>query len=375
MQDDSIQDEAHPNICIFGNFSATGGIQKSLAHLIEAWTDLGFRVQIVTWRGGVCFYPEEIGHIVCTAYLRTTSKYSTVFSLWNHLTKVRPNVLLSATHLSNLIVSWLDYLPDTGVKRFVRVPNTFSAMHNKAIKDTTRKLSQVRRFYPRTHGVIAVSEGVRQDLVQSCSLDESQVRTIYTPCYTSRILQQAQESVEHPWLERSRDTPVVLSAGRLAEQKDPCTLVDALARVRQNMSCRLIILGEGPLREKIHTRAKEQGVDQALSLPGFTPNPYAWMAKADCFALSSVWEGFGRVLAEALSLGVPLVSTDCPSGPAEILANGKYGKLVPMQNSKALADAILQTLQEGPEQFDPDEASQRFSPEVAAKQYLDYFRL
>jgi hypothetical protein len=163
---------------------------------------------------------------------------------------------------------------------------------------------------------------------------------------------------------------VALLARRLAPQKGFATLIRAFAEVRRRRPARLVILGDGPLRPELEALAGELGVGGDVALPGFVANPYAYMARASVFALSSAWEGFGNVLVEALACGTPVVAADCPSGPGEILDGGRFGRLVPVGDPEALARAILGTLDRPP---DPEVARGRardFSVEGIAGEYL-----
>jgi glycosyltransferase involved in cell wall biosynthesis len=140
--------------------------------------------------------------------------------------------------------------------------------------------------------------------------------------------------------------PVVLAAGRLERQKDFPTLLRAFALLRAERPVRLVVLGEGAWRERLAALAATLGVAADVDLPGFQPNPYPFLARTRVFALSSRWEGSPNVLTEAMALGTPVVATDCPSGPREILADGRYGPLVPMGDAPALAAALARALDE-----------------------------
>ena len=364
-----------PDIALFGKFAEYGGVQRRLANMIKVWYRRGYKISLVTWRGGKCFYPQEIEEMVSVTHLNSKSKLFTLFLLWIYLRNTKPKLIMSTNHQSNIVVSCLYYLPDTATKRFVNVPNTFGASVKKDVQDKKNKLRQVQRFYPKNHGVIAISEGVRKDLLQNCKLDESIIYKIFNASVSQDILTRSQEPINHPWLKKTIDEPVLISVGRLSPQKDQATLIEALAIVQNEVPCRLIILGDGPLREDLLTLVREKGLKDKVELTGFVSNPYAWMAKADCFVLSSIWEGFPNVLAEALSLGIPIISTDCPSGPAEILDQGKYGYLVHMKDSHALAKAIVQTLQGNYCKYDPKEATAKYTAEVVAEEYLRAFKL
>jgi glycosyltransferase involved in cell wall biosynthesis len=137
---------------------------------------------------------------------------------------------------------------------------------------------------------------------------------------------------------------VILGAGRLTAQKDFPTLIRAFALARAAQPMRLILLGEGELREPLRALAADLGIAAQVDLPGFVENPYAFMSRAHVFVLSSAWEGFGLVLVEAMACGTPVVSTDCPAGPAEILMGGRFGRLVPVGDAGAMAEAIRATL-------------------------------
>ncbi|MEZ5628307.1 MAG: glycosyltransferase, partial [Rhodocyclaceae bacterium] len=168
-------------------------------------------------------------------------------------------------------------------------------------------------------------------------------QVIRNPVVTPRLSAMAAEPVAHPWI-ADPSVPLVLAAGRLTEQKDFPTLVRAFAVLRRAQPARLVILGDGRQRKKLEALAAELGVADDIDLPGFTPNPYAWMAKANLFVLSSAWEGSPNVLTEALALGVPSVATDCPSGPREVLAGGRFGALVPVGDAAGLGQAMIDTL-------------------------------
>ncbi|NLO89188.1 MAG: glycosyltransferase, partial [Clostridia bacterium] len=187
--------------------------------------------------------------------------------------------------------------------------------------------------------VVAVSQGVADDLVKTTGLMRELIKVIYNPIVTPELLEKAKESIGHPWFKPGQP-PVILSAGRLTAAKDFPTLIHAFARVRAERLARLMILGEGEERPNLESLVRELGLESDVSMPEFVENPYAYMARAAVFVLSSAWEGFGNVLVEAMAVGTPVVSTDCPSGPAEILEGGKWGKLVPVGDVEKLAKAL-----------------------------------
>lgn len=198
-----------------------------------------------------------------------------------------------------------------------------------------------RWYLPRAAGVIGVSNGVSEDIRHAAGLESEKVHTIYNPILTEEFYRKAAEPVDHPWFVRDRDWLTVVTVGRLTEQKDHDTLLRAIREANKERPVRLLVLGQGERRPELEVLAEELGIGEIVEFAGFDPNPCRYIAAADVFALSSQWEGFGNVLVEALAAGIRVVSTDCPSGPREILDNGRFGELVPVGDSSALAAVIL----------------------------------
>jgi glycosyltransferase involved in cell wall biosynthesis len=195
---------------------------------------------------------------------------------------------------------------------------------------------------------------------------------IHNPIVTPQLLEAARAEPDHPWL-RTSQPPIILGAGRLTRQKDFPTLVRAFAQLAPHTDARLIIIGEGGERAALERLIGALGLDSRVDLPGFVRNPSSFMRRARLFVLSSAWEGFGNVLVEAMAVGTPVVSTDCPSGPREILADGAFGALVPPADPQALARAMLGALEQ---LADPDALRRRaadFDVEIAARRYLECF--
>ncbi len=364
------------DIVIVGAFRKTGGTYRRLLNQIHLWVEWGYRVSLVTFRDGVRFFPDEIPAQVDFHHLGTRGKIPTILALWRYLRLHRPRVVLSINHVSNVIVAGTWHLPGISSRRFLSVPNTFGQSEKLLAEPVRRerKLRQIRRVYRNADGVIAVSNGVRDDLVQTIGLRDVEVTRIYSGSIGAHVFTRAEEPVEHPWL-LDKKLPVLLSVGRLVPQKDYPTLLRAFALVRKTVNARLIILGEGRDRKALEALADELQVRKHIDLPGFAENPYAYMSRADLFVLSSRWEGLVNVVIEAMAVGAPIVSTDCPSGPAEILAHGRYGMLVPTKDHRGLADAILATLRGDGPRFDHDEATRPFRAETAARAYLRQFGL
>jgi glycosyltransferase involved in cell wall biosynthesis len=228
----------------------------------------------------------------------------------------------------------------------------------------------VRRYFRDAGAILAVSDGVADDLAAVASLPRCTIRTIYNPVVTSDLLKQASVPMAHPWFSPGAP-PVILGVGRLAAQKDFAMLIRAFARIRAGRLIRLMILGEGKKRRELEELADSLGVRQDLALPGFEENPFAYMARAAVFVLSSAYEGLPGVLIQAMACGCPVVSTDCPSGPREILEHGSYGPLVPVGDDTAMAEAIQTVLDASPSHERLRVRAAEFSMDRAVEQHLE----
>lgn len=227
-----------------------------------------------------------------------------------------------------------------------------------------------RWYLPRAAGVIGVSQGVSEDIRRAAGLKREKVHTIYNPILTEDFYRKAAAPVDDPWFVPDRDWLTVVTVGRLTAQKDHDTLLRAIAQVKQERPVRLVVLGQGERRAELEALAQELDIGEIVEFAGFDPNPYRYIAAADVFALSSRWEGFGNVLVEALACGTKVVSTDCPSGPSEVLGKGAYGELVPVEGGGALARGITAAASRLTETGPLAEHLERFKAARVAHEYL-----
>jgi len=165
-----------------------------------------------------------------------------------------------------------------------------------------------------------------------------------------------------------------MGVGRLSQQKDFGTLIKAFSLVRKHHPCRLMILGEGNKRAELESLISDLDIANDVSMPGFQSNPYAWVKHASVFVLSSLWEGSPNVLTEALAIGIPSVANLCPSGPDEVLQDGKYGELIPMQDHEAMSEAIINILKSPLPAETIKQAVDEYRVEISAKRYLAIFQ-
>jgi glycosyltransferase involved in cell wall biosynthesis len=238
-----------------------------------------------------------------------------------------------------------------------------------------RLVALQRRLYPTTDAIVAVSRGVAEDVAARSGLPRERITVVHNPAVTPEIARLSREPVAHPW-SAGTGTPVVLAVGRLGAAKDFPMLIRAFARLRAGRPARLVVLGKDKDARKTEKRvagyralAAELGVVGDVDFPGYAANPFAWMARASVLAVSSRHEGFCNVIAEALACGCPVVSTDCPSGPAEILDGGRYGRLVPVGDEAAMAEALGATLDVPPDPATLRQRAQAFSLDRAVDRY------
>jgi glycosyltransferase involved in cell wall biosynthesis len=287
----------------------------------------------------------------------------------------RPYAMYAATTHMNIEAVLARRLAGVNTRIIVSERNAFRGGHLQHGWSALFLPALIRRAYAQADAVVAVSDGVAHDLAAWTGLPRARIEKIYNPVVSAQLLRMQSEPVEHPWF-RGDGPPVIMSAGRLGRAKDHPTLIRAFAHVRRSRPARLVIFGQGKSEAKsaksiarLQALAGELGVADDVALPGFVANPFAYMARAALFALSSINEGLPGVLIQAMACGCPVVSTDCPSGPAEILAGGRYGRLVPPGDEEALAEAILATLDAPPPAGRLRERAALFSVERAVALY------
>ena len=271
-----------------------------------------------------------------------------IIPLVRYLRTARPKVLISHLGHANVIALVAKRLAGSDTDIIVVEHNTFSVAKSSLFRGHLIP-PLMKWLYPQADAIVGVSEAVSRDLERGLNLPTDTVKTIYNPVVDRELVAKKDNNVDHPWFQ-DQTIPVILAVGRLTEQKDFPTLLKAFALLQQKITARLLILGEGELRPELETIIKQLGLTEAVSLPGFVSNPYAYMNHASAFVLSSRWEGLPTALIEAMACGCPVVATDCPSGPKEILAEGQYGELLPVDDAEALSAALVRTLQNPPQQ-------------------------
>jgi glycosyltransferase involved in cell wall biosynthesis len=316
---------------------AGGGAERVLLTLASALAGMGMAVKLVLVRAEGPYLndvPPDLGPIV----LGPQRTRHVLLALVRRLRLERPRWLLTALTHVNLVGIAARRIAMSGTRILVTEHNRISTDQPPPGGVWARQLMPL--VYPLADEIVAVSKGVGQDLLRAAHLPSARVRVVHNPVDGRRIADLASEAAPHPWL--LEGPPVVLGVGRLLPQKDFATLLRAFALLRSHRPVRLVILGEGPERARLMALARKLGVEPDLHLPGFVANPFAWIRRASLFVLSSAWEGLPTVLIEALACGTPVVATDCPHGPREIL--GDLGPLVPVGNASAMKEAMCRML-------------------------------
>lgn len=347
------------------------GVGKMRLHLMNEIARRGYRVELLL-KDMDSPYLAHVDPAIGRHRFASAHAFKGVPGLALHLRRTRPRVLLTQRVRLNMLALRARALSAASTRVFVTVNvNMTAKLDHQSARKRDRQVDHMRTYYPRNDGIIAVSRGVAEDAAGLIGLPADRITVIPNPTVTPELALRAAEPLDHPWF-ASGQPPVLLGAGRLMIEKGFDTLIEAFALVRRQADCRLLIVGEGPDRKALEARVAELGLGSSVSMPGFVDNPYQYMARAAVFVLSSTREGSPNALVEALACGTPLVSTDCPNGPQEVLEGGRHGRLVPVGDAQAIAAAVIETLRE-PQGTRESRmaAAQRYTVERSATLYLE----
>lgn len=346
-----------------------GGAERVMVNLAREFAEQGLEVDLVLARVEGP-YLSQVAPGVRVVDLHASRVLASLPGLACYLRRERPHVLFSALDHANIVAVMARRLAGVPTRVVVSIHNIASVASRTSTHLRARFLPYLAsKFYPGADAIVAVSRGVAEDLVRISGIPLECIKVIYNPIVTMELVTRAQEPVEHPWFAPG-ELPVILGVGRLTKLKDFPTLIQAFAQVRADHPARLMILGEGEDRHKLETLIQQLGLEREVALPGFADNPYAYMARSAVFVLSSACEGLGNVLIEAMACGCPVVSTDCPSGPAEILENGKYGPLIPVGDVEQMARTIQMVLDSPADREGLRVRAAAFSLKSSCEQYL-----
>lgn len=381
MHNHTIMTDKKKRLLCFTSSLDGGGAEKHLLRFITALDKTVFEPSLALTRTGGAF--EHLLPETVPLYPLSTGKYKSstirmvraIKPLRQLIKETRPDILYSVMDYANVValaaVQGLDYSP----VMVLSVQNTPSQAYGRSGNHLGHFFLKVMRFmYPHADGIIALSQGVASDLLHFTPSISGQLQVIYNAGVDAELLQSLEEPIEE---ELPLNAPLIVACGSLTEQKGFGYLLEAFASVRQVLPACLWIVGEGSKRVDLEQKIKQLNLLDSVRLLGFKSNPYKYMAAAQVFVLSSLWEGFGNVVVEAMACGTPVIATDCPHGPSEIIINRETGLLAPPADSAILAQTIIRLLNDPELQKRLAEngriRSRDFDTQVIASQYEQLF--
>jgi glycosyltransferase involved in cell wall biosynthesis len=351
-----------------------GGIIRTNIRLANAFSALGYRVHLLLEKKGFPF-EKELKQGVEIKRLFTLNRITGVPFLVRYLQRYTPSVILTPVFQhTELAVRTRELMNFPGkIFAVIRVPYQAAWEQIPPAKRAFR-INRINRYYPKTDGILANSNGVAADFCELTGMERSRITTVYNPAYDDNIKVLMDQPIDHPWFGPD-EPPVILSVGRLERAKNIGMLLTSFEKVRARVNCRLVLIGDGSMRSDLETSAESSRYRKDIAFLGYQLNPIPYMRHASIFSISSSWEGFGNVIVEALATGTPVVATDCPGGPAEILGYGRHGRLVPVDDSDAMAHAMEDLILSPPPRESIIKEAERFSATLIAEQYINIFSL
>ncbi|MGA9119776.1 MAG: glycosyltransferase [Bacteroidota bacterium] len=317
-----------------------GGAERVMVNLSAGFRSANWIVHMVLLQP-VGEYLQDLPSEVSVIDLKSKGMIRGIPALVKYLRAERPDVMVSAMEYVNVVALVARFLGRVPTRTILTVHVTISQTlrHTRSWKEKLLPFF-MRLLYPFASAIVAVSRGSADDLARVAGIPRERIYVVHNPVLTPSIESKRGERVDQPWFEPGQP-PVILGVGRFVPQKDFLTLIRAFSIVRREHRSRLVLLGNGPMREEYLSLSRTLGIEDDMLMPGFVDNPYAMMSRSKVFVLSSSWEALPTVLIEALVCGTSVVSTDCENGPREILDLAGVGTLVPVGNHVAMAHAIL----------------------------------
>lgn len=356
------------DLAIFLATSGHSGVDRLARNLVPALARRGYRIDVLKVRDHGPNFPD-VPDGVRLIDLGTRHVYPSLIPVVRYLRRERPASMLCDKDRVNVTALLARALARSPTYLALRMGTTVSIdLAGRGALHRWKTRFSMGRLYPYADKVIVVSKGVADDLAAYTGLPRDRITVVPSTIVPGRMFTEVQPKPDHPWFAEGQP-PVILGLGELGGRKDFATLIRGFARLRPEVPSRLMILGRGRGREKLLALAADLGVAEDVALPGFVDHPFHYLAHARLFALTSLWEGMPFALIEALAVGVPVVATDCPSGPREVLEDGKYGPLVPMGDDAALAAAMRTALRNPLPKSMLQEAARPYEIENAATAY------
>ena len=349
-----------------------GGAERVVLNIIRELERKSHSIDLVLVEASGEFL-DDVPSTITIINLGAKRTYRSIFHLIKYLSTHKPQIVFPSLPHISVVTLVARFLSNS---KCVVIPIEHNTLSQSALHATTfrgRLLPYFMRIaYRLADHIIAVSAGVGNDLVTMVGINRSHLSIIYNPVISQKLIESSYEAPDHPWFVNSK-YPVILGAGRFTPAKGFDVLINAFALLRKSRPARLILIGDGPERESLETQIVSHGLETDVSMPGFVSNPYVYFRQSSIFVLSSIWEGLPTVLVEALACGTRIISTDCPSGPKEILENGRWGVLVPVGDIASLAKQ-MSTLLDQPKPKSFPTSWSKFTVDNSAKAYEELVR-
>jgi glycosyltransferase involved in cell wall biosynthesis len=337
--------------------------------LLPHMASRGIMVDLLHVKGKGPHLPPDISNLRIVE-LGSSHSFTSLVPLIRYLKREKPDALLSDKDRVNQVALLARRLAGTRTRVVVRSGTTITeTLKNRGAAERLRHFLSMRYLYRLADGILTASEGAADDLAGFAGMPRQRISVIPNPVDSKMLFRLASEPVSHPWFSR-KTLPVIVGLGELGGSKDYETLIRAFSIFRKGRDARLFIMGDGKKKDRLRALVEELNLAADIHFFGYASNPFPYLNRADLFVQSSRYEGFGMALLEALSLGIPSVATDCPSGPRDILQGGRFGKLVPVGDVHAMAEAISRTLAAPPERRVIMQAALPYSLDRVAGEYI-----
>ena len=369
-----MSEAASPVVSLFvPSMGGVGGVERIVVNLSKGLVERGYEVEVAScdFDGPLVaeLPPEASRSRLPRVDVPAAPVLGTIPGLVAYLRRRRPHTLISFMNQVNVVALLSRRLARVETRLIIsdhNNPRLLIDERNPVYRKDRLIYRAAKYIYPWADGIVAVSEGVAEDLADVADIDRSRITTIYNPVVSDSLREQMTEPCDHEWI--NDDETRVLLGAKPEAQKNLSLLVRALSRI-EDEDVRLVIVGTGEQSDLLETLSRDLGIEDRVDVRGYVENIYAYMSRADVFALSSHWEGLPTILIEALACGCPVVSTDCPSGPREILNDGEFGRLVPVDDEAALAGAIRSVLESPPDRERLYRRAEDFGVRTATDQY------
>ena len=357
-------------LAIFLATSGHSGVDKIMGNLICEIGKRNIPLHLLRIKNHGPFI-KELPESVRVIDLGASHVNTALPALIRYLKKEKPAFMLTDKDRVNRAALLARMVAHPALKLSVRVGTTVSKnLEKRDWLARNLQILSIRTLYKKASNILVPSRGAAHDLKVNFHLPLEKIKVVPSPVIGEDFEKKCAEPVHHKWIIEKK-APVILGVGELCSRKDFATLINAFALVRKEMNVKLIIAGKGKKKEQLIRLAKQLGIDNDVDLIGFVSNPLAWMAKSDLFVLSSQCEGMPVVLIEALAAGTPVVSTDCPSGPRELLQNGAVAPLVPVGDIDGLAHAIKKSLMQKTDPHKLKQAVSQYNVSASTDSYLE----